>query len=724
MLASLGQALLYVALLAAFFNVFATFCAYRAGANVANAEREYSRSRWLESAHRAMLAQWGALTAAALTLIALFLRNDFSVNYVAGHSAIAQPIGYKISALWGGQAGSLLLWAWVLATYGLLVARYGKKRADASSRELFPTAVAVISATAIFFIGLVTFVADPFIVTTNPVPADGVGLNPVLQNYWMQIHPPTLYFGYVGCTVPFALCAAALLHRRTDSDWMGAVRRWTLWPWLILTIGIIMGGRWAYETLGWGGYWAWDPVENASLMPWLTGTAFLHSIMIQARRGMLKTWNMTLVTLTFLLSVFGTFLTRSGVISSVHSFAESNIGGYFLGFIALALVLSFGLLMWRRDDLKNDAQMETVLSREGAFLLNNWLLLGATIAILFGTIWPSISEAVLREQRTTEQIYYIRVVVPMALALLGLAGIGPLMAWRRTTLPALWRVLRWPFLAALAISPLLYMLAQWKTGAATAFILAAFVTVAILGEFWRGAMARTKSSGESFGVALLHLVGRNKPRYGGYFVHLGLVVFFIGAAGNAWKSESDTFELGRGGQIKVGEYSLRYDGLYRPTEMEGAKHEEIAAKMLIERNGQPLLGADGKPYAMFPSIDTYKNTMAEDPEARGAQEPLTARRPAIMSNVAHDLYVVLADYHPEKGTVEVKAFLNPLVMWIWVSTLFLVGGTVLSLWPQRRAALVESQARSETESVTSTRRTASPRPTRAATATPFESTQR
>ena len=524
--------------------------------------------------------------------------------------------------------------------------------------------------------------------------------------------------------MPFAICAAALLHRRTDSDWMGAVRRWTLWPWLILTIGIIMGGRWAYETLGWGGYWAWDPVENASLMPWLTGTAFLHSIMIQARRGMLKTWNMTLVTLTFLLSIFGTFLTRSGVISSVHSFAESNIGGYFLGFIAIALVLSFALLMWRRDDLRNDAQMETVLSREGAFLLNNWLLLGVTLAVLFGTIWPSISEAVLREQRTTEQIYYIRVVVPMALALLALAGIAPLMAWRRASLPSMWRLLRWPILAALAISPILYGLAQQKTGAATAFVLATFVALAIFGEFGRGAMARRKSTGEGFFTALYNLVGRNKPRYGGYIVHLGLVIFFIGAAGNAFKLETESIELKRGETMRVGEYSLRFDGLARPAQMQSEKQQEVAAKMLVEKDGKPLLGSDGQPYAMYPSIDIYKNGMVEDPEARAGQEPLTARRPAIMSNAAHDLYLALAGFDMDKNTAEIKAFLDPLVIWIWISVLFFVGGTVLSLWPTRRLAFaeVEDESRSAKPEVASTRgRESAPRSPRTAAAANFES---
>ncbi|MDQ3813547.1 MAG: cytochrome c biogenesis protein CcsA, partial [Armatimonadota bacterium] len=443
----MGRLLLVLALLAAAYTVVMTAWAYRVA--------EPKRGAILASAHNAALAVWGLLTAACLSLTYLFLTNDFSVNYVWGHSSVNQPLIFKISALWGGQAGSLLLWAWMLALYGLVLALYGRR----TRNEIAPTAVAVLTSVSVFFVGLVVFVANPFARVDGPVPSEGIGLNPLLQNYWMQIHPPTLYAGYVGCTVPFAWAAAALLHRRFDKDWVELVRRWTLLPWIILTCGIIMGGAWAYETLGWGGYWAWDPVENASLMPWLTATAFLHSIMIQGRRGMLKNWNVVLVSLTFLLSIFGTFLTRSGVVASVHSFAESKeIGTWFLTFLALALIFSFGLILWRRDDLSSRAEFDSVFSREGAFLLNNWILLCAAFAVLWGTVYPAIREALTGEQTTVGAPYFNRVMAPLGLLILALTGIGPLMAWRRSSPGSLLRTLRIPILAGLATAPLLWLL--------------------------------------------------------------------------------------------------------------------------------------------------------------------------------------------------------------------------------------------------------------------------
>jgi len=670
MFPTFGFTLLLLAAACAGASCVLTFVAFRAA--------EAQRARLLQSAHHATLAMWGALTAAMIVLIGLFVSDDFSVAYVAGHSSLRQPIQYKISALWAGQAGSLLLWAWLLTCYAALVAVRGKK----NQTYLAPTAAAITGAVAMFFIALIAWKENPFVVTTAP--ADGAGLNPLLQNYWMQIHPPTLYVGYVGCTVPFAYAMAALLHRRYDAEWMAVVRRWTLFPWIILTIGVIMGGRWAYETLGWGGYWAWDPVENASLMPWLTGTAFLHSLMIQARRGMLKTWNMVLVCLTFLLSVFGTFLTRSGVISSVHSFAESDIGGYFLGFLAFALVLSFGLVIWRRDDLASDAEFESPISREGAFLLNNWILLGAAFAVLWGTVFPAISEAVTGDTVSVGKPYFNRIMIPLGLILLALTGIGPLMAWRKMSLQKFGQAMRLPILGAIVTAPIFWWLSAWHTGAATAVCLAAFVTVAIVGEFWRGTRARSAMTGERGFNAFTNLLLKNRGRYGGYIVHLGIVMIFVGFSGSAFDKVTEPIHLKPGQSMKVGEYQMTFKTLAQPDKLDSSVEREVNAEMAISRNGKPVLDARGQQFLLHPGVRFYKAAGIDNPEARAGQPPQQAGIPAIMSNPAHDLYLVLSEFNETDRTVSIKAWLNPLVMWIWISCVFFISGTALSLLPEPR----------------------------------------
>jgi cytochrome c-type biogenesis protein CcmF len=686
MLASLGHTFLLLALACTFFNVLATALSplFAAG----------QRERVLLAAHRATVAVFWLLSAATVTLMYLFVRDDFSVSYVWNHSATTQPIQFKLSGLWSGQAGSLLLWAWVLGAYGLAVTTKGRREES----TLAPIAASVVNVTTAFFVALIAFAANPFTPVEGAIPQEGLGLNPLLQNYWMLIHPPVLYFGYVGCAVPFAFSIAALLNRRSDNEWLSLVRRWTLFPWIVLTLGIIMGGAWAYETLGWGGYWAWDPVENASLMPWLTGTAFLHSIMIQARRGMLKTWNMVLVTLTFLLSIFGTFLTRSGVVSSVHSFAESNIGGWFLAFLGFALFASVALLIWRRDDLASETEFESPLSREGAFLLNNWILLGAAFAVLWGTVYPALSEAITGEQRSVGAPYFNRVMVPLGLVLLALTGIGPLMAWRKMSLASLLRVLKWPVIVGIACAPLFYVLSVWQTGAVTAFCLGIFVTAAIGGEFYRGAKARRNTTGESFGRALANLIGRNKARYGGYVVHLGIVVLFVGAAGNAFKIETESIELKPGQTMNIenpdggrkSEYSLRFVSLERPSPMPPEKQDEIAARVVVLKNGRPMTNLKGDEVVMRPSIDIFKMGNIADPEARAGQEPQTARRPDIKSSPAHDLYLVLSGYDLNNNVATIKAYVNPLVWWIWLSQAFFIGGTIIALWPDKKRAPIRN----------------------------------
>jgi cytochrome c-type biogenesis protein CcmF len=677
MFPSFGFALLLIAGLAAFYTIPVTALAFRTP--------EPRRSVVLQSVHNATLAMWAALTLAACTLIGLFLGDEFSVQYVADHSAKAQPIGYKISAMWAGQGGSLLLWAWMLTMYALLAAVAGKRAKD----SLTPTAVAIINVVAIFFIALVAFSENPFAVVQGAAPPDGRGLNPLLQNYWMQIHPPTLYAGYVGCTIPFAYAMSALLHRRYDMQWLAIVRRWTLWPWIILTLGIIMGGRWAYETLGWGGYWAWDPVENASLMPWLTGTAFLHSLMIQTRRGMLKTWNMVLVVLTFLLSVFGTFLTRSGVISSVHSFAESNIGPYFLSFLAVAMVLSFGVVIWRRDDLAADTEFESAISREGAFLLNNWILLGAAFAVLWGTVFPSISEAITGTTVSVGKPYFNRVMIPLGLVLLALTGIGPLMAWRKMTLKKLFFVIRWPLGFGILTAPLFYLLSRWQTGAATAVCLCVFVTVAIVSEFVRGARARRNMTGENYGDSFVNLLLKNRQRYGGYIVHLGIVILFVGFAGAAFDKVTEPIRLQKGQTMAIGEYTLKFNGLVTPQILDKEKEKEVRAEVAVMRGGSEL-------YKLHPGVAFFKTPGMVNEEARAGQPPQQAGLPAIRTNLSHDLYLVLAEYNEGEGTASIKAYLNPLVMWIWISCIFFIGGTVLSLLPEPRRTRAVAREKSET----------------------------
>jgi cytochrome c-type biogenesis protein CcmF len=664
MLSSFGHNLLLLSLCAAVYVIGATAFAFR----TAPARREAV----LASAHNATLAVFGLLSVAFGVLMALFLTNDFSVNYVWAHSAIAQPTIYKISATWGGQAGSLLMWVWMLSVFGAAVAVTGRK----AKLQTAPTAAAIISIVTTFFIALVVIKENPFAPTellNGKPPVDGRGLNPLLQNYWMQIHPPTLYAGYVGCVAPFAIAFAGLLHHQFDKDWMAFLRRWTLMPWLVLTLGIIMGGAWAYETLGWGGYWAWDPVENASLMPWLTGTAFLHSIIIQARRGMLKNWNMVLVTLTFMLSVFGTFLTRSGVVSSIHSFAESDIGGYFLGFLAVTMVVSFGLILWRRDELASESEIESPLSREGAFLLNNWILLGSAFAVLWGTVFPAVSEALASQKVSIGAPYFNRVMVPLGLLLLALTGVGPLMAWRKTSPKSMLRAFALPIGIAILAAPGLWYLSQQSTGAATAFCLAVFVTVAIGSEFVRGTRARSNMTGESTGTSFVNLILKNKARYGGYIVHLGIVTMFVGFAGSSWKIETDPIKLKPNETMKVGEYTLKYIRLVQPPQTPKEKSEEVHAHIQVLRNGQQVK-------ELYPWIDVFKSqSMIE--QGGDAQ---SARRPDIMSNLAHDLYLVLDSYNKSTQEVSIKAYLNPLVMWVWISCGFFLAGTIIALIPDRR----------------------------------------
>lgn len=683
-LASFGHYFLLAALAACLLNIGATISAFRPRFQADKKWRTVLPA-WAEhGAH----AAWIFLACAAAILFALFLTDDFSVQYVWSNSSIAQPLLYKISAFWGGQGGSLLMWAVVLGTYGVIVSHGGRK----NNVEIAPTTVAVISFVNAFFIALILWQANPFALIEGPVPKDGFGLNPLLQNPWMQIHPPTLYTGYIGCTVPFAFAVAALIHRRFDEKWVALVRRWTLATWIILFVGIVMGGIWAYETLGWGGYWAWDPVENASLMPWLVLTAFLHSIMLQGRRGILKNWNMVLVSLTFLLSIFGTFLTRSGIVSSVHSFAESDIGGFFLGFLGVCFVLTFGLIWWRRDELDSPKGVENYWSREGAFLVANILWLALTAAILFGTIYPTLHEGFTGARTVVEQSYFNRVTPPIALLILALAGIGPLLSWQKTSPLEMVRKIRAPLWFAvvsipLFIAPLLYFLGQWSTGAATSFLLAAFLVGAVGSEFYRGANARRRTTNENFFSALISLPLQNRRRWGGYIAHLGLAIFFVGLTGSSvFKIELEPRDLKIGETMPIGEYTLRFDGFRRPDKMPPQLKSDVATQITILKNGKPLSNSAGQPVFLLPNIEIFKSAGEDDPEAMAGQDAQTARRPAILSTPGHDLYLALIGYDIEKDEATIKAYLNPLVMWIWIAVGFFISGALIGLLPERTAA--------------------------------------
>src|SRR3954468_14694736 len=486
------------------------------------------RRRLAESARNALFAAFAATLVASLVLWAAFMRRDFSFTYVATHASRKLGDGYAAAAFWSGQEGSLLLWLLILTGFSsaaLLLARR-------PVRALLPWVVPVLAAVGTFFSFMLVFVASPF--GTQPPPADGAGLNPSLQNPYMIAHPPLLYLGYVGLTVPFAFAMGALLARRTDELWIVSTRRWTLVAWTALGIGQLLGAKWAYEEVGWGGYYAWDPVENAALMPWLAPTAFLHSGMVQERKGMLKVWNMLLVILAFSLSLFGTFLTRSGVLNSIHSFTESSIGPWFLGFICFIVAASLVLLFWRLPLLRAKTKLESLLSREATFLYNNLLLVALCLTILWGVLFPILTEAVRGEATTVGAPYYNFFFRAFGLPLLLLMGIGPLIAWRRASLSSLKRVFLWPISVALAVAATLIGFgAGSSTPGLIAYTFSAFVMTTIALEFWRGTAARRALASESVPRAFASLVARNRRRYGGYIVHAAIVLLAIGIAGSS-----------------------------------------------------------------------------------------------------------------------------------------------------------------------------------------------
>src|SRR5882762_5384500 len=545
-MASLGSALL-----------LATFvvCSYAAAICVVGARRR-SR-RLIESGIGAFYLISALMVAASAVMINAFLTGDFSIKYVVHYSDSVQPLFYKITSYWGGLDGSIMFWVFLLSIFGSIAVYVNRER----HRELVPYVVATISVVQMFFLYLMIVHRNPFTTYLANAPAEGQGLNPLLQNFYMAIHPPSLYTGFVGMTIPFAFGIAALITGHLDDSWLRAVRRWTMFSWLFLSFGLILGMIWAYEELGWGGYWAWDPVENAALLPWFTATAFLHSVMVQERRSMLRVWNVVLVIVTFFLTIFGTFLTRSGVVESVHAFGSDPVLAWlFTGFMVVILTVSFGLVIYRLPLLKSRNELDSWVSREAAFLVNNWILLFSALFILFATMFPTLSEAVTGHRLTVAAPFFNKWMVPIGFVLLFLTGVGPLLAWRKSAILNLRDSFIFPVAAALVTAATLAALGVrvWSSG--LCFAMSALVFGTIAQEFWRGGNIRRKNTGTNMLTAIIGLVGRNKRRYGGYIVHLGIVLIFLGFAGNGFKRDQQVL-LRPGEQMTIGRYTLRNDGV-------------------------------------------------------------------------------------------------------------------------------------------------------------------
>ena len=621
-------------------------------------------ARLTESAERALLACTALSTTACFSLVALLLRSDFRFEYVASYSNRDLPFFYKVASLWAGNDGSLLFWAWLLLLFsGIVVATNRRK-----NRELMPYVVATLGAIALFFTYMNFWVCNPFeqlgvMTGEGPqpwAPADGQGLNPLLQHPIMAIHPPILYTGYVGFVIPFAFCIAALATGRLGAEWITSTRRWTLVAWAFLGTGLLLGGRWAYVELGWGGYWAWDPVENAALLPWLTSTAYLHSVMIQERKGMLKVWNVSLVIITYLLCVFGTFLTRSGVVSSVHAFAESDFAKIFLIFIALAAGASAALVFHRLPALKSENELDSMMSRESAFLFNNLLFLVASFAVLWGTMYPVLSEAIQGEKATVGPPWFNDVNVPLGLGLLALTGVGPLLAWRKSSLDSLRRNFTWPLVMGVLTGVILAALGMRQAYALICFALSAFVIGTIVQEFHKGAKARRVHRGGSYPGALLDLTLVNTRRYGGYVVHFGMVLIFIGVAGSAFDTEKKA-DLVAGQSIDIRGYQVKFLGL---DEGRTPNYEWMSAKLEVTKNGKPI-------GTFAPQKHFYL----------ASQQPTSeVRRHATFQE---DLYMVFAGVTDDDKTT-VQIFVKPLVRWVWLGAIVVFLGTVVTLVPAKR----------------------------------------
>ncbi|MGW8224551.1 MAG: heme lyase CcmF/NrfE family subunit [Anaerolineales bacterium] len=677
MIANLGYGALVITLLV---SVFGTGAAYYGARN--------NKHAWVASARNATLLTFPLVSISALSIIYLLVTNNYQVDYVASVTSNSMPFYLKVTALWGGQPGSLVFWSWLMSAFASAVTLRKWER----DQEFLPWVVIVTLVTLGFFLLLSIFFENPFVrlwqtasgqITSAMLqpsgsipftPSDGSGLNPLLRHPGMIIHPPMLYLGFVSFVIPYAFAIAALVTGRTDDRWIRITRRWTLVAWLFLSLGLILGGRWAYDVLGWGGYWGWDPVEIAAFMPWLTGTAFLHSVMTQEKRGMLKHWNMILIILTYELVIFGTFLTRSGVLSSVHAFAQSAIGPFFFAFMGLTFIVSLSLLLKRWNSLKAQTQMNSLLSREALFLLNNLLFMGILIVCFWGVIFPLISEIFTGQKVTVGPPFYERATAPLFAGLLLLMGVAPLAAWRYSSAKTLGRAIWKPFIASLVVVALVLIGGIRNWAALLGFWLSAFVAAVTLYEFWRGAMARRRRSGESFPLALWHLAGRNRRRYGGYIIHLGVVLMAIGIIGIEVFQTETQGTIARGEQLSLGNYTVSFDSL---AVFDTADGRNVArAVVSVERDGKYL----GE---LYPRRDYYYES----------QQPMTI--PGVRSTWEDDFYILLVDWQPiSSAGATFKIYHNPLVNWLWLGGFVFIFGTLVAAWPDKDPEKQRVSARS------------------------------
>ena len=661
-MAAFGSFALLIALALAAYNLLAGALALRLLATGQPAR--ISPERLADTARRAGIAGFAAITAAAFALVWAAFTNDFSITYILEHSNRALPAAYKFAALWSGQEGSLVLWAWLLGAYGFVLRLTHK-----TDVRLYAYAGAILAGIQVFFLAVLNFAAPPFALLKGVIPEDGNGLNPLLQYPEMVIHPPILYLGYVGFSVPFAFALGALMMRYPGEKWIKITRAWTMVTWLFLTCGVFLGMHWAYAVLGWGGYWGWDPVENASLMPWLTGTAFLHSVMMQEKKGMMKGWNVGLIFSTFLLTMLGTMLTRGGLVSSVHAFAESSIGNWFMAFMVMVAAVCVFTYILQRDHLRSEQQVESLVSRESSFLFNNLVLLAVCFVIVWGTLYPVLSEYIEGAKVTYDAAWYNRVFVPIGLFLIFLMGVGPLLPWRSTSFRSIRRNFVLPVIAlwVAVIGCLLAGVRPWRDGAfdrgyfyaLVAFGLAAGVLTAIGSEFWRGARVIARQSGRNYFWATFELIRRNTRRYGGYMVHIGVVIVAVGLAGSAFNRSVEK-ELALHDKLVIGPYTLEFVG---PTQDTNANYDSEYAQLDVYRAGKNQL-------QMTPGKRVYL--------VSGQPQTMVA----IHSLPIWDLYLVYEGINPDTGQPIIKAFLNPLVSWIWIGALVMVLGTLVALTPK------------------------------------------